>query len=225
MAWLISVLGAALALAGAVSLVNGVAYVRLDWGATETVAGTVALSGGLVVLALGAVLFALRDLLRRPARPASAGVGLEALTDRDEAPAPQPAFSRFKSKLATVGMPRTELPEPMADLPSAGTGSDRAEPPVEPSGFAPALRPSFPTEPEPAAEPSPARRDPASVPEASYPPPPTDAAPTVVGRYQANGASYVLFSDGTIEVETEGGTHRFASMADLREHIQRQEAG
>jgi hypothetical protein len=35
----------------------------------------------------------------------------------------------------------------------------------------------------------------------------------------------VLFSDGTIEVETESGTHRFASMADLKEHIERQDAG
>ena len=49
-------------------------------------------------------------------------------------------------------------------------------------------------------------------------------APTVVGRYEANGASYVLFSDGTIEVETESGTHRFSSMAELKEHIERQDA-
>ncbi len=48
--------------------------------------------------------------------------------------------------------------------------------------------------------------------------------PTVVGRYEAGGASYVLFSDGGIEVSAETGTHRFASMQDLRDHIQRQEA-
>lgn len=48
--------------------------------------------------------------------------------------------------------------------------------------------------------------------------------PTVVGRYEAGGASYVLFSDGAIEVAAETGTHRFASMRDLRDHIERQEA-
>ena len=48
--------------------------------------------------------------------------------------------------------------------------------------------------------------------------------PTVVGRYEAGGASYVLFSDGAIEVAAETGTHRFASMQDLRDHIERQEA-
>ena len=47
----------------------------------------------------------------------------------------------------------------------------------------------------------------------------------MVGRYDANGAFYVLFSDGTIEVETDTGTHRYASMQDLRDHIARQEPG
>ena len=45
----------------------------------------------------------------------------------------------------------------------------------------------------------------------------------MVGRYEAGGASYVLFSDGTIDVETESGTHRFASMQALREHIGQQD--
>ena len=43
-----------------------------------------------------------------------------------------------------------------------------------------------------------------------------------MGRYEANGASYILFSDGTIEVETEDGTHRFASMDALKDYIERQ---
>ena len=49
------------------------------------------------------------------------------------------------------------------------------------------------------------------------------AAPTIVGRYEAGGASYVLLSDGAIEVETETGTHRFASMQDLKAFIEAQE--
>jgi hypothetical protein len=45
----------------------------------------------------------------------------------------------------------------------------------------------------------------------------------VVGRYQAGGASYVLYSDGTIEVETDAGIHRFASMRDLKTFLERAE--
>ena len=47
--------------------------------------------------------------------------------------------------------------------------------------------------------------------------------PTVVGRYESGGASYVLFSDGTIEVETEMGTHRFGSMEELKTYIDQQD--
>ena len=47
-------------------------------------------------------------------------------------------------------------------------------------------------------------------------------SPTVVGRYESGGACYVLFSDGTIEVETEMGTHRFGSMEELKAYIDQQ---
>lgn len=181
MGWLMSVLGAALALAGAVALANGISYIRLDWGATEVVAGTVALAGGLVTVALGAVLLALRDLSRRIGAPARSGRG------------------RMRSRLATVGLPEPEPSPPVAgDAPGLPAALDVHDP-------APRLEP-------PSAPPSTADA-------------PAADAPTVVGRYEANGASYVLFSDGTIEVETETGTHRFASMAELKDHIDRQEAG
>ena len=46
---------------------------------------------------------------------------------------------------------------------------------------------------------------------------------TVVGRYEAGGASYALFSDGPIEVETETGPHRFGSMEELQAFLERQD--
>ncbi|WP_237480001.1 hypothetical protein [Lichenibacterium dinghuense] len=202
MAWVIAVLGAVLAAGGGAALWNGSGYIRLDWGQAETVAGTVALSAGVVTIAIAAVLFALRDLARRPARAAASGVGLEAVHLAEEAEAP--ARGRLAGKLARVGMPKPEpaLPEP----PAAPVETDPA-----PLAAAPEPRP---------------RAAPVAVPEAPRPAAPVLLeAPTVVGRYEANGASYVLFSDGTIEVETDSGTHRFASMADLKEHIERQDAG
>ena len=207
MAWLISLLGSILAVAGAVSLGNGAFYIRLDWGQAETVAGAVGLSGGVVTIGLSAVLFALRDLQRRPARPAAAGVGLEALT-LDDAPAP----ARAEFKPAPVGVPRAERVEPLAEAPARDLDAPAAGPP-----------PMRATPPNDAAPVSPPRERPI----AEAPPAAAAAfaeAPTVVGRYEANGASYVLFSDGTIEVETESGTHRFDSMAALKQHIERQEA-
>lgn len=221
MAWVIAVLGALLALGGGVALWTGSGYIRLDWGQAETVAGTVALTGGIITLALAAVLFTLRDLARRPVRAASSGVGLEAL-HLDEAdtppPPPAPARNRFTNRLATMGLPKAEPAAPEAPA----TARDLDEPfsdsrsLQEPAPGAPVL-----SAPEPAFDPRPR-----SGPEAPQAPEPVVVdAPTVVGRYEANGASYVLFSDGTIEVETDSGTHRFASMAALKEHIERQDAG
>lgn len=48
--------------------------------------------------------------------------------------------------------------------------------------------------------------------------------PVVVGRYNAGAASYVMYSNGTIEVETEEGTHQFASMQELKTFIERRDA-
>src|SRR5271169_2441487 len=45
------------------------------------------------------------------------------------------------------------------------------------------------------------------------------APPTLVGRYTAGGAHYMIFSDGTIEAETEQGAFRFASMGDFKAYI------
>ncbi len=220
MAWLISVLGAVMGLAGAWSLWNGISFIRLDWGQTETVAGTVALSGGLVSLGIGAVLFALRDLRVGSAPALTTGSDTvaepEAVTEVAAPRRPDSAVGRLRSKLSTVGMPKTE---PSMAAP-AEPSRDLDAPVVRPAP-APALR----TEPAPVpperAAPVP-EIAPAPVPR---PVPPVAEAPTVVGRYDANGATYVLFSDGTIEVETGSGTHRFDSMADLKEHIERQDQG
>src|SRR5271156_1770703 len=45
------------------------------------------------------------------------------------------------------------------------------------------------------------------------------APPTLVGRYTAGGANYMIFSDGTIEAETEQGAFRFASMGEFKAYI------
>ncbi len=58
------------------------------------------------------------------------------------------------------------------------------------------------------------------------PPPLADhpLLPSVVGRYNAGSASYVMYSNGMIEVETETGVHQFESMQELKAFIEQQEA-
>ena len=46
-----------------------------------------------------------------------------------------------------------------------------------------------------------------------------EAAPSLVGRYSAGGATYMIFSDGSIEAETEQGAFKFASMSEFKAHL------
>jgi hypothetical protein len=45
------------------------------------------------------------------------------------------------------------------------------------------------------------------------------ASPQVIGRYAAGASSYVLFSDGSIEAETDTGAMRFATLDDFKSYV------
>ncbi len=60
----------------------------------------------------------------------------------------------------------------------------------------------------------------AASPESGGPPPATAAEPKAIGRYEAAGILYVMFSDGSIEAQSPQGTHRYKSMADLKASFQ-----
>lgn len=70
-----------------------------------------------------------------------------------------------------------------------------------------------PVEPETAHT---AAKEPPS-PAAAEPPAPTSA---VIGRYEADGTSYVMYADGSIEAHSEAGSYRFASMTELKAFIE-----
>jgi hypothetical protein len=111
-----------------------------------------------------------------------------------------------------------EMPAVEPVLPSlfGERGPDRNRP--EPS-FAPAPTLASPSatdrsEPRPALEPDPTPDLAAERHEGV----------SVIGRYQAGTSSYVMYSDGTIEVETEDGqVHRFGSMDELKAYIASQD--
>jgi hypothetical protein len=46
-----------------------------------------------------------------------------------------------------------------------------------------------------------------------------EPAPTLVGRYSAGGANYMIFSDGSIEAETEDGAFKFGSMSEFKAYL------
>ncbi len=46
-----------------------------------------------------------------------------------------------------------------------------------------------------------------------------EAPPTLIGRYTSGGANYMIFSDGSIEAETDEGAFKFASMGDFKKFL------
>ena len=43
--------------------------------------------------------------------------------------------------------------------------------------------------------------------------------PSLIGSYSSAGANYKIFSDGSIEAETNEGTFKFSSMSDFKRHL------
>ena len=159
---------------------------------------------------------------------------------RPEKPAPVPA---------PPPLPEDEELEPWL-VPKQGEGLQQ-EPPLEPQAplvhtFPVAEAPTEPAEaedlsgsldaPEPAPqlEPDHAREsEPAPVSEPAPPFEPEPAAqaaasedeilPEVIGHYEAQGAHYTMYADGSIDADTAHGVYRFASMEELKQFIARQE--
>jgi len=94
-------------------------------------------------------------------------------------------------------------------------------PPPEPLLFESEARereiPSLEVSPEPVAEPEPIVEIPA---EPEPAPPPPEPEKTMIGRYEADGTTYIMFSDGSIEAHSEQGVARFKSMAELKAHME-----
>jgi hypothetical protein len=49
-------------------------------------------------------------------------------------------------------------------------------------------------------------------------------APEVIGHYEAHGAHYTMYADGSIEAETQHGVYRFASIEELKRFIEGEDA-
>jgi hypothetical protein len=128
-------------------------------------------------------------------------------------PAPQPDIEPEEPAHGHAPEPHRE-PEPAPE--SEAVPELAFEPAPEPDP-----KPAPEPEPEPAPEPEP---EPAHAPEhAPEAAPPEEAgSKEVIGHYDAQGAHYIMYADGSIDAETVHGVYRFASMEELKQFIDRQ---
>jgi hypothetical protein len=141
-----------------------------------------------------------------------------ALSDTDKPSHSDARAARLEDSRPPEGSGREETPISAVD-PAHPVAKDKADEPKDP-----VLRPLPPASaPEPAAPdlfPGLRHAGPGDGDSGSLAP--TAAEPAILGRYQANGNSYVMFSDGSIEAVTQTGVYRFGSMAELKAFIEAQ---
>jgi hypothetical protein len=95
------------------------------------------------------------------------------------------------------------------------------------SGAPPQQAPAKPPEPKPSND-RPLREAPSLAARGSAPtePPPRPQIPSrVTRRYESQGVQYTLYEDGSIDAEANGSRHHFASIAELRAHLDRNRRG
>jgi hypothetical protein len=225
------ILALLLVAAGFAALYFAVDLAGIERGTMYAICGTVAVSAGAIVFALAVVagrLDALATALRReapaapapaagrPMAPVMAAVAADlAAPDQEAGAVPPPA---------KAGADAPGGPQP---APENGPASKRSDPPrpEPPKPAPPRLEPASQAATKPA--PSAAARDAdealdwleRGLADAPAPSASPSAPPRIVGRYQASGVDYVMFSDGSIEADNGGARRRFGSMEELKAFI------
>jgi hypothetical protein len=108
---------------------------------------------------------------------------------------------------ATLGEDHFIEPDPALDARKEGTKPSPEA--IEPASLTPA--PPFEFEALPGAGPS-----------EPSPPAAREAGLAIVGRYESEGTSYVMYADGSIEARSERGVFHFRSMAELKAFMEAQ---
>ncbi len=189
--WGVTALGAALAVGGVVAMASGWDIIQVERGWSLFIGGAAALAGGAVVIALGQVVFLLDEILMatQPRRTA------------EKSPAPSASAAKPQPK-----EPEQRSKQPPPQTSPAPTPTLAQTPPAQQAPLAVA----------PAAQPAPSATEPEREAEAPAAEEPSVAEPREVDRYESGGITYVMFSDGAVEVRTSNGAQRFASLAELR---------
>lgn len=235
------ILGVFLALAGIGSIAAGAPSWALGLGLGSALiqSGAVGLVGGFLLVGIGFVLRALRDLSRRIDMIAS-GASVAPVRTPVAAPPPRAPAKREPARREPPPFAGRETARESALLDRQDAGDypespERGRPPrswpPEPEARA-AARPSSipdrgrerirpPLERAPLTERAPVYDD---YPEEPAPPAPARAgvaemSTTVVRSGIISGMAYTLYTDGSIEAELPIGTVRFSSIEELQDHV------
>lgn len=190
MKWLLIFLGLALIVVAGAGLIASIDLLTTEIGAIYATCSAVACATGLVILSLAAVTFRIDAL--RAAILRQGETARRAAAEASLAPPIAAGAAGFAAPppILAEPAPEAEAPAPLVEPPSLAEVEENAPPMA-------AEAPPIETESaEPAA-----------------------AATTLVGRYTSGGANYSIFSDGSIEAETDQGAFRFASMSDFKAYI------
>ncbi len=185
------ILGFLFVAAGAGGLFASFDLLPTEIGLLYAVCGTLALSAGGVTLAIGALIRRLDVIATaiRSLQNRNSWQGLPAATEEAVAP---PQFETPRGQEAAEPAPADE-PAAIEEEPDALAEDDSVN--ENRSGHLPTI---------------------AAIEHALGEPEPS---PTLVGRYTAGGANYMIFSDGSIEAETENGAFKFASMGEFKAYL------
>ncbi|HTO80469.1 MAG TPA: hypothetical protein VMJ31_11905 [Methylocystis sp.] len=215
--WALTFLGFALSLGGAAAMLRGWDIVQVERGWSLFIGGAAALSGGAVVIALAEVVARLDRLLAAGPAARAQAPATEASVERE----PAPQIERRAATASRAAPPPPPEPRPAAEHVEQSVAP---EPPIE-------ARPA-PAPTAPLAPPAPlrVRREEAPATEPPARPRPQDAPPLVeagepreIERYQSGGLTYVMYSDGSVELRSDTGAQRFSSIEELRAVLATQE--
>ncbi|MGJ0509502.1 MAG: hypothetical protein ACR652_20740 [Methylocystis sp.] len=184
----VTIAGLLLAGAGAYAMWTGWDMILLERGWSLFISGAAMLSGGVVTMALGCVIAHLARLSTQL----------------------QPAAANAPAKAEARGQGAAEAPA-ARPKPEARSAKQEATP-----AFAPAALPPKPAEaqtPEPIARPDDAPGLSALFPVVAES---GTEEPTEVDRYEAGGATYIMMSDGSVEVRGPNGRQRYPTIAALK---------
>jgi len=192
--WGVTALGVALVVCGVAAMAGGWDIIQVERGWSLFIGGATALAGGAVVIALGQVVFRLDEIL---VAAQLRGAGEKSPAPSAPAAKPQPKEAEQRSRQSPPQAPPAPTPTPTPTPTLAQT------PPAQQA-------------PLPAAPPAPPAKEPEQEAEAPAAVEPSGAEPREVDRYESGEITYVMFSDGAVEVRTSNGAQRFASLAELR---------
>jgi hypothetical protein len=201
MSWIAFFLGLLLALAGGAGLVASLDLLTTQLGLVYATCGAVGVSGGVIVIAIG-LLIRRVDALRRTILR-----GHEQMRSERVEPVAPPLLAGFEPAVlaeTSAGTareaPAVEVAEPVMTMAPASALDDPGDREIAAinenrKGHLPSLE---------------------TIDQAAQAP---VGPPALIGRYAAGGANYSIFSDGSIEAETDQGAFKFGSMSDFKAFI------